>query len=396
MRRSAKSDFEPRWSAGYREFRHGEIYIGSTAHNIKSRITLAGRNSAPIFRGEKRKSLINEVMDVLRDWRLSPFENEGSVRAGMRSALCLKGYGWNRSDRQVEDIVAQALRLMGAERPSFEQGQPAYSNGTDFCHWCFCPIDEEDRSRRRRFCTPECAQIGLQYMTRKTTHHYGAVLRSAIRMIDREKAEPQECGYCGDMFKSDRSNQRFCSSRCAGLHRAGDAVYTDRSCELCRATFHPISQSQRYCSQSCSMRARLKAEAESLAGVRLSCECCGEQFRPTRKNAIYCSTRCYKTAGQRAYAERNKVALASIECRYCGDVFQPKTRGAMYCSRRCTGDAHLVAQGRIPRVLTRRAFDHFIAMPIEANRRNTLTPAKFDWILMERGLRITREVRLAA
>ena len=45
-----------------------------------------------VYKGEARRHVVDLVMDALRDWRLSKFENEGPVRAGIRAAriLCAK------------------------------------------------------------------------------------------------------------------------------------------------------------------------------------------------------------------------------------------------------------------------------------------------------------------
>ncbi|OWK20076.1 hypothetical protein AJ88_33085 [Mesorhizobium amorphae CCBAU 01583] len=55
----------------------------------------------PIFGADKRKHVVNQMMDVMADWRLSPFEFEGSCRAGLRSALCLAGHSWQRADDEA-------------------------------------------------------------------------------------------------------------------------------------------------------------------------------------------------------------------------------------------------------------------------------------------------------
>ncbi len=39
---------------------------------------------ARIYRGEARRVMVGKIMDVLRDWRLSPLRIDGSTRAGMR------------------------------------------------------------------------------------------------------------------------------------------------------------------------------------------------------------------------------------------------------------------------------------------------------------------------
>lgn len=386
-------EFGRGWRAGYSVYRYGP----------KNPVSLAGPKfkPEPIVRGQKRRHLVDRVLDLLRDWRSSPFENEGAALAGLRSAFCLKGHDWSRSDHQASALIAEALRLMGAERPSFEEAQRGHPLGSDYCHWCFCAIDEDDRSRGRRFCSVECARMGVLHMARKTNHHYGAVLRSAIRMLDADKADPRACEYCGMMFKSDRAETRFCSNRCAGMHKAGDRLLLDRQCEHCHITYKPVTQVQRYCSQSCSQRAKLKAEAESLSGVRRNCGHCGRSFQPETKTSLYCSRKCQKAFNARKWNEKTRVTTPPpAECAWCGETYQPKIKlrlgKAGYCSLRCGKDAHRFSDGSVPKELTRRVFDHYFTTPINKTIARQVTPQRLDWFFLQQGLRITGEVRIAA
>ena len=48
---------------------------------------------------------------------------EGPLRASLRADLCLRGWHWMDADRAAIDIVASALRFLGAERPDWYEGQ---------------------------------------------------------------------------------------------------------------------------------------------------------------------------------------------------------------------------------------------------------------------------------
>ncbi len=373
---------------GYTEYRYG----------LTKPITLAGgpRRPEPVVRGQARESLIDRVMEAMGDWRKSPFEHEGSMRAGLRSAWCLDGNDWSRADYQAAVIVSAALDRMGAARPSFEQAQRGYASGSDYCHWCFRPIDEDDRSRGRRFCSPDCARTALEYMARETNHHYGAVLRSAIRLLDIEKAEPQTCSYCERTFKADR-HAKYCSTACTN---AAARIHEDRHCAMCSAIFRPVNRDQRHCSQSCSRRAAMKAEAEALAGVRLTCEACGGSFQPRHKSARYCSSKCQQYNGTRLYRERRRpLPPRPTPCGWCGEVYQPKIKlrdGVPgYCSPRCNKDASRFKSGWVPRELTSRVFDRYFTCPANELAARRVTAAKLDWWFMEQGLRVTHEREVA-
>lgn len=45
----------------------------------------------PIYRGEKREHMVSKIMDIMRDWRSSPFEHEGSYHHGLRSGALPAG-----------------------------------------------------------------------------------------------------------------------------------------------------------------------------------------------------------------------------------------------------------------------------------------------------------------
>ena len=377
--------------AGYTQYRYGG----------EKPVTLAGPRSPrfkPILKGQAREVIVDQAKEVMRGWRASPFEKEGAVRAGLRIGFVLQGHDWNRSDTQALEIVGSVLSLFGAQRPDHDEAQRGHALAADFCSWCFCPIDEEDRSRGRRFCSAHCARMAIDHMARKSTHHYGAALRSAIRILDQEKAAPQTCEHCDRSFKADRK-QRFCSIRCAGLHAAGDRAIEERPCGLCGTVFKPNNHGGRYCSQSCAQRAIRQDKMEKLSGTRIECAECGNGFTPKDDRTKYCSPICGKRAAGRAFRERNRPAPQPLRnCTWCGEEYRPKIkitgRNAGYCSRKCAFESSRVARGARLRDLSRRTFDHYIAVPIDEAYRRRLTPQKLDWMLMEMGQAVTGEATL--
>ena len=118
-----------------------------------------------IFTGESRTHAREGILDKLRDWRLSPFENEASCRTGIRQTLCLKGHGWQVSDVTAESIVSEGLHLLGAERPDWNEGQRHYSIPRENCVRCGCAIDEADQTRGYRFCSTVCARAYKQHLS---------------------------------------------------------------------------------------------------------------------------------------------------------------------------------------------------------------------------------------
>ncbi len=83
---------------------------------------------------------------------------EGTLRASLRADLCLRGWQWAVADQTARDIVAGAHRFIGAERPSWYEGQPEHviSEGTLIertrCACCHKPLPED----RKKFCSSIC------------------------------------------------------------------------------------------------------------------------------------------------------------------------------------------------------------------------------------------------
>lgn len=265
--------------AGWTEYRYG-------TENARP-ISLAGpKRIALIFRGEKRSHAIDRAMDVLRDWRQSPFEHEGATRAGIRSALCLRGYDWRRSDWQAEEIVSGALRLLGAERPTWEQGQRHYIEARENCKWCGVELDPGDQVAG--FCSVEharAAHIHWGFEARSTADTaFAAVDRAMRRLVQK----PRACAECAKKFRPQRegSDQRFCSLQCVAVHRKKET--TERACEHCGTVFRPdrANLDARFCSQKCAY------EHRSVIEISKTCACCGSRFIASGHKALYCSTTC--------------------------------------------------------------------------------------------------------
>lgn len=244
----------------------------------------------PIFRGEKRQQTVDRAIELMRYWRLSQFQYEATTRAGFRSALCLEGYSWQRSDQQAAEIVAEALRIMGAERPSWEAGQKEYGISDGLCKSCFGPLDEETKASRINFCSMECARNARERWSfeqrRKEDARYTEITNAMRRLL----APRLQCAQCHKTFKSfrvrpDGRNQIHCSPECAAASRQ---TIAERDCVECGKTFRPRNNVSvgLYCSQACSYSALKKQE------ISRTCTCCGETFVAGNAKALYCSGVC--------------------------------------------------------------------------------------------------------
>lgn len=146
----------------------------------------------------------------------TPFAAEGPCRAGIRESLCLDGWRWSRADDEAADIVAAALAEVGARRPTWQQGQPEYTQPgalpilRQHCINCAKPLPEG----HYKFCCRPCAKA---YASRRDLRHLDeelALKKKARAAVLRKERPTRYCQRCKDPFKPGDKGQLFCSRRC--------------------------------------------------------------------------------------------------------------------------------------------------------------------------------------
>lgn len=310
-----------------------------------------------ILTGEKKQHIVSRVMDLMKDWRMSPFENEGTIRHNLRSAFCEDGHGWEASDHQAELVVGETFRIMGAHRPSWEQGQRQYVIAQECCQWCAVEIPEEDRTglRKARFCSAVCAKSAIIHRDIEGHRRESAVARSALSIIHREKLPDQKCEYCDRGFKPfsiETKGQRFCSVVCA---RLAERTIPETNCPTCSKTFRPKVMGRAFCSYECAM-ARPIEDRE--------CLICHEVYTPKTEQALYCSKSCTMRSHRMKAARKSGTTYKPIgtlfdgTCRHCHQPYMARSPKAKYCGTRCRDAAHTVRkrQGNVI-YLTAEIFD---------------------------------------
>ena len=289
---------------------------------------------APIFTGEKRKEILSQAMNILRKWDTSPFENEASTRHGLRTGLCERGYGWQRADNQAKEIVADGLRLIGAKRPTWEQGQREYTDPRENCTWCKRAFSDEELhgARRPRFCSAECARAAVQYRDWETSYIATNVGRMARHVILKQVNPKRTCLQCKATFGviSVKSPQVYCSTVCANK---ANGYLPDKACRHCEKNFHPKIAEQEFCSRTCLDR-------------------------------------------------NGRVPQHLGQCDYCAKWFLGKLSKSRLCSTHCRSmDYHYRVKQIRPRQMVPAAFDYFVAAECVGVRQ--LTPARFDRFFCE-------------
>lgn len=301
-----------------------------------------------IFTGEKRRAMVEKVLGVLRHWQLSPFEYEGSTRAGIRSALVLQGYSWARSDLEAEALVAEALGIMGAKRPTWLQGQREYTIPVENCQRCGGPLGPEEITGYRRFCSDLCqdaARVANFEMYQIVT---GLARGAAWYATMKKKLPERPCDWCGKMFRPGTLEYYLKTNSCSPeCNRALVAArYDRRQCVHCGQWFKPATYHAKFCSIECRRQhlkeARAAAAAERRA--RRPCDNCGRWFEPRRADARFCGVRCNWQYQNEKDKARRREALASKVCEQCGETFDAATARARFCSVKCRNRFHYVRE----------------------------------------------------
>ncbi|MER8389431.1 hypothetical protein NKH14_28760 [Mesorhizobium sp. M1380] len=280
--------------------------------------------SHPIFGTDKRKHIISQMMDVMADWRMSPFEFEGACRSGLRSALCLDGYSWQRADDEAASIIETCLK--GHRRPTWLQGQPEGADREN-CLGCGQLLDTSDRQMRRVSWCSDLCRLATKIRREEGDKYRGdRVTQRAFYLHRKQKRGKRPCDLCGEFFAPSEDGARFCSPRCA--QRARPDRIEERTCEVCNAAFRPRDRLKagKYCSKQCADIGKATSRPPR------PCDHCNEIYKPHKITQRWCSLTC-RSAGMKA------TTLAPRICDQCRETFQPARPKAKFCSAKCRNRA---------------------------------------------------------
>lgn len=129
---------------------------------------------------DRKKAIRDRIMPIMRVAEPTPFAAEGPCRHGIRSSLCLQGWSWAEADAIANEIVAAALNIAGAKRPTWKAGQPEWTQDgalpilRERCIRCRKPLPEG----HHKFCSKVCSDG--YHMDRNNAHT--AAERLAVRL----------------------------------------------------------------------------------------------------------------------------------------------------------------------------------------------------------------------
>lgn len=234
-----------------------DMRLAEREERIKGKMRLAGHGiiARPILSKDHRRSVVLKMAELMGRWSHSPFEWEGSARHALRSAFCLGGYGWLRADEEAKAIVSGALKEMGAQRPSWEEGQWRYTEGRDCCKHCQGPLEA---GWGDSYCGPECAKAALERRAGRDKRSADRQYMAAYAVVQRLAVPTKPCACCGKEFhprKDSADTQQCCSRSCANQMKADAMRLVPKEtvpCVVCGNPFEtpPKSRAQ-YCSITC-------------------------------------------------------------------------------------------------------------------------------------------------
>jgi len=187
---------------------------------------------------DRRRHLVETVAAILRLGQPTHFAFEGTCWHGLRSELCLDGWTWPEADHVAADIVATALRQLGASRPTWQQGQPEWTEEgvlrieRENCARCRKPLPADrgiGSGIPLKYCSVECnvAAANVNWRNRMSVEQrIQETLAGRTRRKRAQEAKPDKnCAFCNDVFKpyptyGGKPEPIFCSPRCRNKARS--------------------------------------------------------------------------------------------------------------------------------------------------------------------------------
>lgn len=136
---------------------------------------------------ERRRHLIEAVAGILKAGEPTKFSFEAACRHALRAALCMSGWRWEAAAVAAADVVEAALNQIGAVRPTWQQGQPEWTQDgfapieRAHCIRCFSPLPEG----HFKFCSALCAHAHKAHIRRMRCCEETTAYDRAIRATER-------------------------------------------------------------------------------------------------------------------------------------------------------------------------------------------------------------------
>jgi endogenous inhibitor of DNA gyrase (YacG/DUF329 family) len=176
----------------------------------------------PTHAARRREALVSSVAAILDMGEPTRFAFEGATVAGLRSGMCLAAWPWREADAQARQVVEDAFKRLGVERPRWIDGQPEFIEPVgelrSCCARCGKPLPEDmpDKGRNRKYCSQECKQNQAAEARRKEGRKLTQAEREAAAAATRAARLARPCAECGRPINRMEREAKYCSRACAG------------------------------------------------------------------------------------------------------------------------------------------------------------------------------------
>jgi hypothetical protein len=292
-------------------------------------VTLPGPKARSKRRAASIKDgpIIEAVQQILNASRASKFQFEGAARHGIRRGFCLDGVSWAKADTRAAAIVIEALRRIGAVRPTWQEAAPGYADDRIErwqCKNCGRPVEIGKNGHRRQYCSDECltrlhARMHQQFGHRQNRAEY---LASCAANRELRALGERDCDRCSRMFRPTWRESIYCPDCRNAVRREAVLIHHDRPCATCGIVFKPRTAETKFCSRNCRDAAmRLRPDSTD-------CQTCGKAFVPDQVGRKFCCHTCFAVA---------RRVTPEARCSACGTIFRPRnaTKPNEFCSRTC-------------------------------------------------------------
>lgn len=210
-----------------------------------------------------------------------------------------------------------------------------------------------------------------------------------------------KCPVCCCTFKCSRlllqralhaKRYKFCSSICAGKHRAIERLITN--CVICnKEIVYKLNDKRKYCSTRCSAIDNNQKRSERARSINtFTCINCKKESYAAPGNISkrkFCSKKCafnYKSTLD-AVDEQNLTPiripkLGNICCAGCGATFKAKTRKSKFCSGTCRNKINNQnikgSRSKAEKMLEKAITDKYPELFVLYNDRKTLSGLELD------------------
>jgi hypothetical protein len=164
----------------------------------------------------RRIAIRDALAAMMRRAQPTAFALEAPSRHALRVVLIYRGWRWGAADAEAMLLVQAALAMAGVKRPTWEQGQPEFTQHgvkpppRENCVRCGRPLPEY----HKRYCSDVCARASQEthYLQMAAEEKHAKYL--AYRTACKEKAAEKECVGCGRAFRPFRDSVKYCSPEC--------------------------------------------------------------------------------------------------------------------------------------------------------------------------------------